>query len=244
MPVVADLSLLSFKAQARLKRPKTRGAFNTHDAARRQLGLLTVADPEGQGRIYWLVDLATGVIEDARFLAFGDLVSHPIFDAFTELARGNTVAAACALTGEQIDSLLRDDPVTPATGSMEAYAAIRAVQDLAESTLPTVELLPPPTDTPRYQRKRKADWTPEDQAWLPLGLFKKAEIVEGILSEVLRERLPNEGVTWRLDGINDDFHVRIRFTGLDEAQIPTLCAFVQDALHGRVHPQLVVEEVR
>ncbi len=244
MPAAAELPLLSRQAQARLKRPKTRGAFQPHDAARRQLGLLTVADPAGQARIYWLVDLATGVIEDARFLAFGELASHPVFDAFTELARGNTVTAAAALTPEQIDSLLRDDPLTPATGSMDAYVAVRRVQDLAQAALPNIELLPPPTDAPRYQRKRKADWSPEDQAWLPLGLFKKAEIVDSILNDVLRQRLNDDTVTWRLDGINDDFRVRLCFTGLDEAQIPTLCAFVQDALHERVHPHILVEEVR
>jgi len=244
MPAAPAEVKLSQPAQARLRKPKTRGAFNTVDAARRQLGLLTVADPLGQARIYWLIAMDTQVIEDARFLAFGDLASHAICDAFTELSRGNTVAAACALRPEQIDSLLRDDPVSPATGSMEAYAFIGALQELAEAALPTVELLPPPVDAPRYQRKRKPDWTAEDQAWLPLGLFKKAEMVDGLLAELLRERLPDGKVTWRLDGINDDFRVRIRFTGLDEEKIPTLCAFAQDALRGQVHSQLIVEEVR
>jgi NifU-like protein involved in Fe-S cluster formation len=91
MPVSAPPSVtaagLSQLATARLRTPRCRGAFAPIDAARRQLGLLAVSDDQGQARIFWLVDLATQVIEDARFLAFGSLASHPVADAFTELAR-------------------------------------------------------------------------------------------------------------------------------------------------------------
>lgn len=236
------LAALSTKAQARLKKPRTRGAFKTVDAARRQLGLLSVADAKGQGRLYWLVDPATSVIEDARFLAFGDLASHPVLDAFTELSRGNTVADACRLAPEQIDSLLRDDPVTPAVPE-ETYAAVRDLQARAEAALPELEVPPLPAEVVRYVRKRKADWTAEDEAWLPLNLFKKAAAVEEILGAVLHEKLADRPVSWRLDGINDDFLVRIRFTGLPAEEVPTLCRFLEDALRAQVHSQLSVEEV-
>lgn len=241
MPVLADFST---KAQARLKRPKTRGTFRPVDGARRQLGLLTVADSGGQGRIYWLVDLTTDVIEDARYLAFGALPSHAAFDAFTELCRGNTVAAACQLTGDQVDSILRDDPLTPAFGDMDIYRSLDELQQLAQTERPRVALLPLPEEKVTYQRKRKADWSSEDTAWLPLNLFKKAQRIEDILHEVLTTKVDNDKVSWRLDGINDDFIVRIRFTGLPEEQIPTLCRFLQDDIRGKVHSQLTVEEVR
>src|SRR5689334_9562559 len=105
---------LSRKAEARLRKPRTRGAFMPIDAARRQLGLLAVSDSLRQCRISWLIDLSTGTIEDARFLAFGSLASHALGDVFTECVRGRSVVDACLLTVEQIESLLRDDPVTPA----------------------------------------------------------------------------------------------------------------------------------
>ena len=98
MPAALPLSTLSAAAQVRLKAPRTRGAVLPVEAARRQLALLSVGDDGGQGHLYWLVDLQTQIIEDSRFLAFGGLWSHPFLDAFTELCRGNTVAAACALT--------------------------------------------------------------------------------------------------------------------------------------------------
>jgi hypothetical protein len=76
---------LSRVAEERLRHPRTRGVFAPIEAARRQLGLLAVADDQGQARIGWLIDLDTKTVADARFLAFGDLASHPIADAFTEL---------------------------------------------------------------------------------------------------------------------------------------------------------------
>jgi NifU-like protein involved in Fe-S cluster formation len=230
---------------ARVKKPRTRGVFIPVDAARRQLGLLAVSDSTGQGRIYWLVDLATTVIEDARFLAFGDLSSHAVLDAFTELARGRTVADAGRLSAEQVESLLRGDDGGPAFGDegLAPLAFLRELQDLAEAELPRLALLPKPVDAPAYVRKRKADWSAEDERWLPLNLLRKSALVEQVLGDVLSDRVGRAGVRWRLDAINDDFIVRIRFDGLPAEEVPTLCQFLQDALRGRIHPAIVVEAV-
>jgi NifU-like protein involved in Fe-S cluster formation len=233
---------LSAKALARTRKPRTRGTFLPVDAARRQLGLLSVGDGGGQARLYWLVDLATGTIEDARFLAFGDLTSHAVMDAFTESVRGRTVEDACRLSAEQIEILLRDDPGTPAfADGLTPLSFLRDLQDSAERALPEVRVLPRPADAPAYVRKRKADWSAQDEAWLPLTLFKKAAAVEGIAAEVLRARTEDLGVGYRIDAINDDFRVVIAFSGLPAEQAPTLAKFLEDALRGRLHPQLVVE---
>lgn len=230
---------------ARVKKPRTRGVFIPLDAARRQLGLLAVSDSGGQGRIYWLVDLATTVIEDARFLAFGDLTSHAVLDAFTELVRGRTVADACLLNAAQVESLLRGDDGGPAFGDegLKPLDFLRELQDLAEAELPTLTLLPKPVDAPAYVRKRKADWNADDERWLPLNLLKKAQQVEQVLAEVLADRVQQGGVGYTLVEINDDFRVRLRFSGIAEDQVPTLCQFVQDGLH-RIHPGLMVEAVQ
>jgi hypothetical protein len=123
------------------------------------------------------------------------------------------------------------------------YVALREIQDRAEAALPHCTVPPLPDETPRYQRKRKGDWSAEDESWLPLNLFKKAQSVEAILAEMLHSKLSDRAVTWRLDGINDDFLVRIRFTGLPSEEVPTLCRFLEDELRARVHSQLSVEEV-
>jgi NifU-like protein involved in Fe-S cluster formation len=232
---------MSSIAQDRLRRPRTRGAFQSIDAARRQLGLLSVADDAGQARCYWLIDLESKTIADARFIAFGALSSHPVADAFTELVRGRTMDDACALRAEQVESLLRDDPATPAFGAqgIAPLAFVRELQDKALVALPDVKLLPKPEEKVAYQRKRKQDWTPEDERWFPLSLLRKISRIDGVAGRVLRERLGSATVA--IDGLHDDFRVVMTFKGLEAEQVPTAAQLVQDALRGEVHSQLVVE---
>jgi NifU-like protein involved in Fe-S cluster formation len=230
---------LSAKALARLRKPRTRGAFMPLDAARRQLGLLAVSDTLGQARISWLVDLATGVIEDARFLAFGALASHALADVFTESARGRSVADACRLTVEQLESLLRDDPTTPAIDPADA-AFIPELQRLAEAELPRVKVLPKPVEVEAYQRKRQQDWDDQDRAWLPLSLLKKIGRVDAIATRVLRERLGAEA-RHEIAGLHDDFRVVLAIAGASDEQLPTLAKLIEDALRAELHPRLVVE---
>jgi NifU-like protein involved in Fe-S cluster formation len=233
---------LSRKAQARLRKPRTRGAFLPIDAARRQLGLLSVADSLGQCRLSWLVDLGTQVIEDSRFLAFGALASHPLADVFTESVRGRTVADACRLTVEQIESLLRDDPLTPAVDPAET-AFIPELQRLAEAELPRVTLLPRPVETPKYERKREADWSEADRAWLKgLSYLKRIAKVDQVARRVLTERAPE--ARWTIDGLHDDFRVALSVSGASEEQLPTIAKLLEDALRTELHPALVIEATR
>jgi NifU-like protein involved in Fe-S cluster formation len=237
MPATA---VLSRAAEARLRQPLRRGAFRPRDAARRRLGLLSVADGDGQARIYWLVDLASQRIEDARFLAFGDLASHPIADAFCEEVRQRTVTEACALPASAVELALRDDPATPAFGDagLAPLAFLADLQARALAALPAVELLPAPVEKIVYQRKREADWDAADRAWLPLSLLRKVGKADAVIGKALAERAP--GASHRIDGLHDDFRVVVRLDGVAADQAPTLGMLLADALHV-LHPGLVVE---
>lgn len=232
---------MSAKARERLKAPRTRGAFQPIDAARRQLGLLAVADAQGQARLSWLVDLPTQSIADARFLAFGALASHPVADLFTELVRGRPVVDACRLTAEQVEALLRDDPATPAFADqgLEPLAFIRDLQERALAELPGLQLLPKPEERQVYQRKRKQDWNDADTRWFNLSLLRKISRVDAVAARVLQERLGRG--TYTIEGLHDDFRVVVIFAGLATEEIPTVAQFIQDALRGEVHDQLVVD---
>jgi NifU-like protein involved in Fe-S cluster formation len=242
--IVAAPAMMSAKALARLRKPRTRGAFAPIDAARRQLGLLAVSDSAGQAQIFWLVDLPTGTIADSRFLAFGDLTTHPIADVFSESVRGRTVADACRLTAEQLEALLRDDPLTPAFGDvgLKPLAFLRELQDRAEALLPTVVLLPKPVERQVYQRKREADQSDADKAWFKLSLLKKIARVDGIASRVLGERL-HANAKLSIEGLHDDFRIVVKLSGLAQEQVPTALQLIQDALRTEVHPDLLVEEL-
>ena len=239
---------LSRKARERLNAPSRRGKFRDLDAARAQLGLLSVADSDGQARIYWLIDLNTQVIEDARFLAFGSLASHAIADVFSDRVRGMSVEAACALTPAELEAELRDDPATPAFAEAELapLAFITELQELAQAALPAVKLLPKPKEVERYQRKREQDWDEQDRAWLPLSLMKKIMQVQQIAGAALAQRLGRNDIAWSVEGLHDDFRVVVSFNkgdgaGLPVEEQPTVAQFIQETLRGQVHPAIVVE---
>lgn len=245
-PLVKPLpsgAALSRAAEERLRRPLTRGAFAPIEAARRQLGLLAVADDQGQARIGWLIDLDTKTVADARFLAFGDLASHPVADAFTELCRGRTVADACALSAAEVEAKLRDDPATPAFGAkgLEPLAFLADLQRRAAAELPNVVLLPKPVEKQVYKRKRELDWTATDKAWFALSLLKKIGRVDAISGRVLRDRLHGDA-TLSIEGLHDDFRIMVKLTGLAPEQVPTALQLIQDALKTEVHPDLTVVE--
>ena len=233
---------LSARALTRLRKPRSRGAFAPIDAARRQLGLLAVADRLGQMRISWLVDIATRVVEDARFLAFGDLGSHPLGDVLCESARGRTVADACQLTFEQLEALLRDDPATAAFPAGRLPEALHDLQARALAAAETLVLLPKPAEVVKYERKRKQDWNDDDLKWLPLSLLKKIAAVQPTIARVLGERVGG-AAAWSVEGLHDDFHVVLAIGGTEPEQLPTLAKLVEDALRQVLHPHLSVEAV-
>lgn len=240
---------MSETAQQRLRKPLRRGHFREIDAARAQLALLTVADSDGQARLYWLVDLESQRVEDARFLSFGSLASHPCMDAWSELVRERPVAEALDLPLATIEAALRDDPETPAFGDAgtEALAFIAELQDLARAELPQLVVLPKPVEVERYQRKREQDWDEDDRAWLPLSLMQKILKIQQVAEQTLAERLGDGPYAWELEGVNDDFQVRIDFdkgdgTPIAQEERPVVMGFIQEALHLHLHPRITVTE--
>jgi len=234
---VPTVAALTRAADARLRAPRTRGAFRPIDAARRQLGLLQVSDGEGQAALSWLIDLEAQRVVEARFLAFGSPWSHPVADAFTQLARGLTVAEACAIRPTTVEAMLRDEPGTPACSDAE-LAFIPDLQRRALAGLPLVTLLPKPAEKQVYQRKRQQDWSDADKRWLPLSLLKKIGAADVAVKAVLAEKAP--AASHRIEGLHDDFRVVLLVTGVTASERETLSLFVSSGLRA-LHPDLIVE---
>jgi NifU-like protein involved in Fe-S cluster formation len=231
--MAVPLPPLTRAAAARLRAPARRGMFLPIDGARRERALLSVGN--GQARIYWLVELATGRIDDARFLAFGDRWSHPVADAFSDLARGATVREVCALPAAQIDVGLRDEPSVPSGADL---TFVRQLQDAALAALPGLTVLEKPVEKAVYQRKREADWTTADRAWLPLSYLRKVGRVDGLIAATLADRLP--GAVHRVEALHDDLRIGVAIKGIDAPQKPTAARLLTDAVRS-IHPGLIVE---
>lgn len=234
---VATTAPLTRAAEARLRAPRTRGAFRPIDAARRQLGLLQVADAGGQAAVSWLIDLEQGRVADARFLAFGSRWSHPIADAFTQLARGMTVSEACAIRPATVEGMLRDEPGAAACPESE-LAFIPDLQARALAALPAVKLLPKPVEKQVYQRKRQQEWSEADKTWLPLSLLKKIKTVDDAVKRVLADKAP--AASHRIEGLHDDFRVVCIVSGISDSEKQTLGLFVNSGLK-TIHPDLTAE---
>ncbi len=224
----------------RLEQPLRRGAFRPLDAARQQLGLLTVADTAGQARIYWLVNLDSNIIEDARFIAFGSLLSHPICDAFMELAREHKLEEVCQLSIDDIATVLDCD----SADIKDEAAFIFEMQTLALAERPNLKLLPKPVEIERYQRKRDQDWDEHDKQWLPLSLLKKIAMVNKVLAPVIADRIGRPSLEWSVEALNDDFQLTISWTDNDnelhEDEKPTLARFCESAVQEHIHPAITV----
>jgi hypothetical protein len=228
---------LTRAAESRLRAPRTRGAFRPIEAARRQLGLLQAADGQGQAAISWLIDLDARRVADARFLAFGSLWSHPLADAFTQLARGMTVDEACAINPATVEAMLRDEPGVPACPDAE-LAFIPDLQRRALAALPLVKLLPKPIEKQVYQRKRQQDWSEADKRWLPLSLLKKIKAADEAVKRVLADKAPQ--AAHRIEGLHDDFRIVCIVSGVGAAEQQTLGLFLNSAVRA-IHPDLTVE---
>ena len=240
----AALSHWSELAWLRLQQPPRRGSFRPLDAARRQLGLLSVADDLGQARISWLIDVEQQRVEEARFLAFGALTSHPLADAFCQRALGLSISEICALDPAACEIDLRDDPAQPTFGDEDAkrVAFIADLQERIAAAAPHIKVLPKPVEVERYQRKREQEWDERDRAWLPLSLMKKLMQVQKVGDAILHERTGRE-ITWSVEGLHDDFQIKASFGEQAADQTATLIAFLQEGLQERIHPQITVEEV-
>ena len=248
--ITFDASSFSSAAHQRLTTPLRRGQFRPLDAARAERALLVAGDGSGQGRISWLIDMAGHVIDDARFLAFGSLASHPLLDAWSDQIKGLSIDEACAITVDQLESSLRDQPEQSAFGQDLGKAGdfLADLQSRIQAAVPTLKVLPKPVEVERYQRKREQDWDAYDQAWLPKSLMKKIAALQQLGDQTLAERLNQSDIAWSIEGLHDDFRVVIDLnkvvsgkTLLSSEKHDTARMFLQEAFRS-IHPHLSVEE--
>ena len=249
MPSVASLNApphladWSDKALQGLRNPPRRGTFRPLDAARQQLALLSVGDQQGQARIYFLVDLPTLVISEARFLAYGALHSHAVTDAWCTLAQGKTVSEACSVGADIIEQHLQETEAPPFGTKLsdKQTSFLQELQVAAESAVPGLKILPKPVEVERYTRKREQEWNDHDKAWLPLSLMKKLMKAQKLGSDILLERT-GRSIDWSVEGLHDDFQVVAKFNNISAEEVPLLIGFLSSGLQTGIHPQIEVEE--
>jgi NifU-like protein len=120
----------SQKVHDRMNDPAHRGSFTDKDA-KKQNCKLVVADFGDAScgdsiQLFWLVDLKTDIIKDARFLSFGCGTAIASADVMAELTIGKKVDEAAQITNLDVEKALRDDPDTPAFPGQKMHCSVMA----------------------------------------------------------------------------------------------------------------------
>lgn len=225
--------------QDRIKKPVCRGQFTAVDSAENQWGLLSVGN--GEGKVYVLVNPETRRVEKAKFLAFGELTSILLLDAYCVLIVGRAVDQLPYL--DQLD-IVKELNLSPEDPSLD-YSWISDFSQRLVAGLTGMKVEAPLEDKPgAYKRKEKEDMNEADLAWLPLGAPQKIVKVEELLKTVMPKRTAYTAQDVQLYNVERDLKVKVKFKDVVEStHRPLILGFIQEACRGELHPEMLVEEV-
>lgn len=213
------------------------------DSSETGLGLLSVGNEEG--RLYWLVNDHSKIVERTTFLAYGKLESIPALDFFNEYAMNSHIEAACSadlnFITDKANSELEEDYL-----KIEHFTFLKDLQQKMLHALPHMKVAPPPEKGKEtYKRKDKKDMDEQDLAWLPLTAPKKIAKAEPYIHTCIKERGQLDPKLVSLYNIRNDLEIQLKFDSTIETEkIPTLIAFVEENLRSQLHPQISVNEVQ
>lgn len=221
----------------RVRKPLFRGRLTSKDSAETQWGLVIAGN--GEGKVYWLVEMNEKIVKKARFLSFGKIQSISLLDGFCELAEEKSLEKACSLSITEIAELIGENPA-----ELDADV-IKDLQSQVLNNIGSVVVEEPIEESEKgYQRKDERDMDEHDRAWIPLGAPDKIRKVNELLSRVLRERTSYGLEEVTLYDISRDFLIKIKYAeGVVVSERPTLTKFFAEACRSEIHPQLKVEEV-
>jgi hypothetical protein len=222
--------------QERIRRPKNRGKLTQLDSAETQLGLLGAGN--GEGKAYLLVEPDSGLVQKARFLAYGRLQTIAALDLFCEAAVEKNVLELNGLKASELAASC--DGLEPS--DFDFLPPI--IDDLAEA-LPTMTVEEPVEDKPgAYKRKEKNEMNESDLEWLPLGAPQKIAKLQIVIDEVIPERTEYKAKQVELYNVQRDLTVQLKFSeDVSSSHRPLVVGFLQSAMRADIHPEIIVEDV-
>ena len=237
--VTMQIEQFSEHLQERIRRPKCRGQYVPYDSADTQLGLLSVGN--GEAKVYVLIDPKDQTIQKAKFLAFGQLGSILVLDAYCSVLTGRPVSSLIGLNEEHFKGELS---FTDADPSLDFSFLSDFSMSLAAGISGMVVEEPIADKPGAYRRKDKADMSDVDLAWLPISAPQKIARVEEVLAEVIPKRTAYVASQVSLYNVERDLKVKLNFSKeVESAHIALILGFIQGACRSQLHPEITVEEV-
>ena len=225
--------------QARIRKPKCRGQFVAYDSADTQLGLLSVGN--GEGKVYVLIDPKDQVIKKAKFLAYGQLGSILVLDAYCTAIVDRSVGSLAELS---VSDFFQELKLADSDPTLD-FSFLSDFSIRLAAGLPSMVVEEPIADKPgAYRRKDKADMNDVDLAWLPLSAPQKIAKVDEVLAVVIPKRTAYVASQVSLYNVERDLKVKLNFSKeVESSHIPLMIGFIQEACRAQLHPEIMVEEV-
>jgi NifU-like protein len=215
---VAEERKFSRKIESLAASPRHRGAFFTEDATAKDLALVTAKYKDI--KVYWLVDPQSDLIYDAKFFSYGGPVSMAMGEILSSLVRGMKVDTACETPIEEVESLLRDEPNTPATAQpMEtAFANLPMLLATARESYPSAKALALASlqlkqATTVDPRRGYESATEADAAWLAKPKQEQLDQIELVLNNDIRPGLNMDGGDLQVLDLEDGRKLSVRYEG-------------------------------
>ncbi len=239
----------STKFEKAASEPEYRGAYYQEDATAKNMALVQVKFKDM--KLYWLVDPVEDRVYSAKFFAYGGKVSLGMGETLCQMVKGLTIPEACSLTGNDVESSLRDNPDEPAVpeNKLAAFSAVDELLKQVSENYPEAKALAQATSTAK-EKAGEGDGESSmeklsmmEQAWLALDPEQQIQQVNLVLDEKVRPALMADGGNVLVQKVIDNKKIIIQYQGACGScgsSVGGTLAFIEQNLRNAIYNELVV----
>lgn len=241
--------LYSKKLQERIERPKYVGYFTEEEAKAKAMRLAIGKEgslDEGYViQLYLLVRESDGMIEEARFQAFGETALIGAADSLCELLCNKNYAQASRISAELVDKKLRDQPAVEAFPK-ETYRLLNLVLSaLFEATAlcQDIVITDPYSISPVNEGRGESSGENHYASWGAYSMDEKLAVIKEVIAVEIAPYIALDEGGVEVKELKDPHEVIVIYQGsctsCFSATGATLNA-IQQILKDKVHPDLIV----
>ncbi len=237
----------SKKLRSKIDNPRNGGFFSAEESAERGVRLVEGVDGSAEDgnvvHFYWLVDLADGIIVDAKFQVFGQTALIGAAEIACEMLVGKNYDQAKRITADLIDKQVRergDEPAFPAETFPHLNLVLSAVGDAADhcEDIPVASsYVAPPM--PNQGGMFEGNGYP---GWEGLPHPQKLAVIEQALDQEIRPYIALDAGGLEVVSL-DEWQLLVRYHGACTtcySSVGATLSAIQQMLRAKVHAQIEV----
>lgn len=240
-------TMYSKRLRTKIENPRNGGFFTPEESAERGVRLVEGVDGSAEDgntvHFYWLVDMADGIIIDAKFQVFGQTALIGAAEIACELLVGKNYDQARRLTAELIDKQVQERPDEPAFPHETfphlnlVLSAIADAADLCEGIPVAASYVAPPM--PIQGGMFEGDGYP---GWDDLPHPQKLTVIEQVLDQEIRPYIALDAGGLEVVSL-EERKLLVRYHGACTScysSVGATLSAIQQMLRAKVHPQIDV----